>query len=517
MTTPANVSGTYTLEDSQQDIANLTGQLAQIQDVIQTVSDKSLVMYAPDQHANARGPVAYSWEDGTVDGWSGLNGTVTNSTVTVTGWPTAGTHSLLLTPGGSAAPQAFGPGGTSGIPSQPNDNVQFQCDIYCPLATTNVYLQISWYDDTGTFISGTGTTAVNFTAGQIQTLYCAGTAPDLTQYFTVAFGSTSVLTNTHLIYGDNITIQGNLHLSISPGGGTDTVGNPYPGGFCVQWPGQVAVQGPRGQSIIMEINGANGQAELQFNTGASYQGVPGQVSMGQSSVSGIPYMYLILACPDVTGTSETVYILLNSAPSTGHTFAAGGDLVYQDTSAVGHAMLTWGSGGVKVSASPANHAGDTGSYQTERITLTTGSPITINTTPYSQGLMSTAGVLGLGTYHVEGLIGVNPGSTGATTTYAFSLGSGSGLVVSSMRVFWEEILVQNAANFGNTGWQTGLAPGGFTTSGVAPSGTDRCIKFSGTIVVSTAGGLTVYAGTNSVANTFQVFGNGTWMRVSPIN
>ena len=113
----------YTLEQAQADIATLRGQLALQQSIISTVSDKALLLYAPDAHAIPRGPTSWSFEDGTVDGWFGSSGAVTNSAVTATGWPTDGTHSLLLTASGGTFPQAESPAGLTGIPTQPGDPV----------------------------------------------------------------------------------------------------------------------------------------------------------------------------------------------------------------------------------------------------------------------------------------------------------------------------------------------------------------------------------------------------------
>jgi hypothetical protein len=516
MTSPSQTPGTYTIDDAQADIANINNQLAQISAIIETVTDTAVTMVAPNPNATERGPSFFSFEDGTVDGWAALNGTVANSTVTATGWPTDGTHSLLLTAGGGGGPQALSPSGTSGILTQPNDPIQVQIDIYTPTALTLLYAQIAFYDDTGTFISSITSGTVSSSAGQVQTIYVNGSAPDLAQYFSVAFGSGTTLVSGTLIYGDNIRIAGNLHLSISPGGGTSAAGNTYPAGFGVVWPGQVTVQGVNGQAITMDISSSNGSPQLLFNTGTSYQSIPGSVTMGQSIVGSVPYMYLILACPDVTGTNETVFITMNSAPETGHSFNAGGNLNYVDTSSVGHDLLNWGASGIRLEN--ITHAGDTISYQAERYTLNMSGngAVVINTSPYSQSIIGSTKLLGVGTYRVHGMIGVNPGSTGSTTTYAFALGTSGTLAITGMRVFWEEILVQNSSAFGNTAWVTGLAPTGFTTSGVAPGGTDRLIRFDGTIIVSTAGVLNLYAATNSTANTFTVYGYGTYFEITPI-
>src|SRR5258708_26247407 len=88
----------YTLEHAQGDIATLRGQIALMSEFVSTVSDKALLLYAPDAHAIPRGPTTWSFEDGTVQNWSAsAGGAVTNSAVSASGCPTARTNSLLLT------------------------------------------------------------------------------------------------------------------------------------------------------------------------------------------------------------------------------------------------------------------------------------------------------------------------------------------------------------------------------------------------------------------------------------
>src|SRR5258708_31216585 len=93
----------YTLEHAQQDIATLRGQLALQQEIISTVSDRALLLYAPHANSIPRGPSFWSFEDGTVSSWTGFSGAVTNSAVTATGWPTGGPKALLLTANGGGS------------------------------------------------------------------------------------------------------------------------------------------------------------------------------------------------------------------------------------------------------------------------------------------------------------------------------------------------------------------------------------------------------------------------------
>lgn len=284
MTTPT--PGTYTLEEAQQDIAGLRSQLVAVQRTVATVNDTGVLLYAPGPNAIPRGPTSWSFEDGTVQGWAaGAAGAVSNSVVSAAGWPTAGTHSLLLTANGTGQPQAFSPTDTGHfIPSQPGDPVTILVDLYCPAALSHVYVGIKWRDDTGALISEVDSADTVFSAGQVQTLIMSGTAPDLTAGFAVVFGDHATDANGTLIYADNVRVQGNLAISASPGGGTDTVGNPYQAGVAAYSTAGSAVLGAT--QLVFNLNGnvfAGAVAPTAAVTNAA--GVPGILLTSPSNKS----------------------------------------------------------------------------------------------------------------------------------------------------------------------------------------------------------------------------------------
>jgi len=504
VTTPT--PGTYTLEQAEQDIAGLQGQVALVQDIIQTVSDKALLLYAPGANSIPRGPSSWSWEDGTVDSWTATNGAVTNSTVSVTGWPTAGTHSLLLTCNGGGAPSAQSPTGLNAVATQPGDIVDLFIDLYCPAAEANLYVAINWVDDTGTLLSSATSSTTSFSAGQIATLNVSGTAPDLTSYFYVSFGSTSTLANGKLIYADNVNVLGNLAISASPGGGTDSVGNPYDAGYEVQGNGTIKVKGYAGQSITSSIT--SGIPKVSLSTGLAEEGQAANFQAQTENPGSSEYMTCFLAGPQGSTYVGEANIALSSDNKDGSGNGANGRLNWVDDSNSQHLWLEWSQYGISV-FNP--NSGDSNTYQTERLTqnMSGNNAVTINTTNFSQQILQTAHV-GVGTYHLRGQLCISPNQAAGSASYEIVAGS----AVAGMRILFQSTTVEGTGTgLNNTAWVTGFSSA-FADSTFGAD--DRVITFDGTLVVSTAGTIGMFAKTSATADTYSVYGYGSYWELFPI-
>ncbi len=302
-----------------------------------------------------------------------------------------------------------------------------------------------------------------------------------------------------LTYNDD-PAEGTLFVSVSPVETTDGYGNDVPEG--------VSVQGSSGQQITMQV--VDGTPQALFSTGSDDEESAGFLSMGINTVDSATYLYTVLQSPTATSQGDYVLIFLNS-PGVPADFNAGGNLVYVSTSDVFTDVLTWGSSGVQVIA--IDHAGDTNTYRTERLT----SPC--NTTDVtSTGLTDVSDTLslGTGTYRISGQVVLQADQSAG---FAFFELSGGPAVLSDCRITWMEFVTPGDDDFGvsltlgNAGTMTNLGQA-FSTATFTTG--QRCIRFDGTITVSTAGELAIQAACGTSGDTFTVYGYGSYLQIDPI-
>lgn len=148
-----------------------------------------------------------------VQSWTATNGAVTSSTVThstggMKDWPSDGTHSLLLTANGAGQPATTAPTGLSGQPINALDRVSVAVDVFCPVALTNIYVGVKWYDATGASVAGQVNSAdTPVSANTPTTIKVAATAPATAAFFAPVFGDHNADANLTLLYGDNVRVH----------------------------------------------------------------------------------------------------------------------------------------------------------------------------------------------------------------------------------------------------------------------------------------------------------------------
>lgn len=124
------------------------------------------------------------------------------------GWPTDGSHSLLITASGGAGEwYATSPTGTSGQPVLPGDIVSLGIHFYTPAALGAVRPGIVWYNAAGTLLSTTNGTSLATSAGQIGVMTMTATAPASTAFFAVKAGDNETKTAGTLLYTDNVRVS----------------------------------------------------------------------------------------------------------------------------------------------------------------------------------------------------------------------------------------------------------------------------------------------------------------------
>lgn len=127
---------------------------------------------------------------------------------------------------------------------------------------------------------------------------------------------------------------GNLIGSWTAAAGNDPFGNPHPAGVYLAGTGNVlTVQGSNGAEIIAQIIG--GIPFLQFPTGAAEEGQAAFLQSLIASPGPSESLQYNLRGPSGNVHVDFVYVNLESATKSGSN-AAGGNLVYSDTSAVQH-------------------------------------------------------------------------------------------------------------------------------------------------------------------------------------
>jgi hypothetical protein len=156
---------------------------------------------------------------------------------------------------------------------------------------------------------------------------------------------------------------------------------------------------------------------------------------------------------------------------------------------------------------------DGNAYNTGRLTIPCSGQQTINSASFTavNGLTCSLGAL---TYRVSGQIAFSPNQSGASAEFQFA-GSG-GLALTSGRWFFAEYEVLSPITMGNGTLITALSSA-FTTTVIGGGLADRIITIDGTIIVSSAGTLTLQAATTVAADTYTIRQNGTYLEISPIS
>lgn len=137
----------------------------------------------------------------------GASDTVTQ--VLGSGWPSAGSHSLLITAaGGGGVWSASSPAGTSGQPVQPGDLVSAAADVYAPAALGAVTAFIGWYTAGGVFLSSAAGAAVTLAAGDTATVHVVNAkAPATAAFFNITVGDNETKSAGTLLYADNVRVS----------------------------------------------------------------------------------------------------------------------------------------------------------------------------------------------------------------------------------------------------------------------------------------------------------------------
>lgn len=389
MTTPGETTGTYSLQDAEEDIANLQGQIsvAGSYEAAEFISPLFLG-YAT---TTPRGPYTETFSNGASDvaTYTGVNCALTASSTAVTGWPTGGsTFSMLLTANGAGQPSAVGPQQKC----QPSDIINEQIDIYCPAALNHIYIGVQIFDDNNTLITEIDCIDTAFTAGEINTLSISAVTPSTNSaFYAVVVGDHNADASGTLIYADNIQVSGNLIFSISTQETTDSVGNVIQAGFeynagFVAGTAPIRINGNMGSNIEM-IPSTTNFAEILFNSAASFEAAGASiVSDNQSN-----FTQLTINSPASVTNSDTVYVHLNSQNKVGSPASnANGGL----GNAAGGDVLTWDKTGVTVGSNQDGNSYDTAHQFKIVQTNATISTSFVNT----HGSVN----LGLGWYHIEG-------------------------------------------------------------------------------------------------------------------
>lgn len=303
----------------------------------------------------------------------------------------------------------------------------------------------------------------------------------------------------------------NLIVSIAPASGTDTFGNAFAEGVEVQGAGTIQVTGSSGAMLTMEI--VSGLPKLIIKTGASEEVSPTSIFNEITTPGTDEILNTFIAGPDVTGFTDSAQVVLSSSAKSG-IFTAGGQLIYNTRSGQQNIVLGWGPLGVTVE-SP--NSGDTNNYQVERVTVSmlNNAAITINTTGFTQQILQTL-ALGVGLYHIHGQVLLTPNQAAGNEKLEF----GGGTAVASMAIIFKEYAIPN----GPGGGSGALANGNVATinafaqafSGATFGTADRLVEFDGIINVTTAGSLGLFAATTAVADTYKVYGIGSYMELNPI-
>lgn len=291
---------------------------------------------------------------------------------------------------------------------------------------------------------------------------------------------------------------GNLLVSISGAAGSDAHSNAYVVGL--------QVHGSGTQSIAANVT--PGQATLQFITGVTEEGTPGELWSGITNPGTAEVMRLVLYGPqsNVASHTDQVSVWLASASKDGTSAAVGGSLIYTDTSGVGHLYLNWNSKGVRVQDGYGNGT----QYQTERQTLVQAAGVSITTTSQTQILATMA--LAPGQYLIEGQIMCTPAAAGGSASFEFS--GGGGIVVGSSGAFWEAILPGGApyTNLGSSYADPGYQAA-FTVT-MTTSGKFR-VLFRYLINVTTGGTLGLFA-TEASSGSYTVDSRMTFAHLYPV-
>lgn len=518
----------------------------------------------------------WGFEAGTAS-WTGTNAAV----ATASNWASEGTYSLLVTVDSATGPWSASSPGVFLNPIQ-YASVNISADVYNPgagpssnLTLNAVTLVVSFYSGIypfGTLLGSMASDSVSLTSGSTNTLEIVDiTVPSGTTYYVVTvednetsgvataiqIDNVNVTTGAGIVDGTTIigaeyiqrnaygailwlaftggamfwyedtatATQGPLICSSAHGSGTDPLTSTgYPAGFAIFLGGTIQVIGSSGQMIEMLISGGN--PEIAFNTGAAYEAQPGLINMGQGAIGGVNFMYVTLKAPQSTTNSEGSSIFLNSAPQSGSSFAAGGDLQYTDSGGTLHDIVTWGSSGATIAHPTAGQIaafGSTGlrvtnpitsdntAYRTERITLgLNGGNVGVGTTSYVQLGGSTS--LGLGTYHIHGQVLIIPGQAAG---YYFFTVSGPG---GTMQLVCEETLYSSTTNVTTLGRTTTIPTFGSAFQGTTFSSTTEyaIVRFDGTAIVSSAGAVAMFASSVSNSDSFTVEGYATYMEINPV-
>lgn len=316
-------TGTYSLEQAQDDITDLQQQIATgaVMDSA-TITAPLVLGYAT---MTPLGPYSESFETGT-GSWTGIHGTLSQSNA----WSSAGSFSLLLTAAGGANPSAQGPA----VMCSPEDPVTVSADVHCPAGLNNVYLGIQFYDSESSLLAETDCTDTVFSAGQTQTLNVSATAPATTASYSVVFGDHHADALGTLLYIDNVQASGNLMFSMAAFAGTDSVGNSYPAGIFVT-AGNSTIEGthyvinntgaffysgtPANGNLIVSIAPAAG-TDAEGN--AFPRGV--FVAAGAGSIDGsvigsgtLPASAAAFSATDIGGNTATVASSAPASPNVG--------------------------------------------------------------------------------------------------------------------------------------------------------------------------------------------------------
>lgn len=149
----------------------------------------------------------WGFETGT-QSWTAAGASLTQSAVTAPGWPTEGTHSLLLTAAGSGTAFASSPSGTAGQQVSPGDLVSAAADVYSTTALAAVQLSINWFNSTGSPLTpGAAGVSRSTSGGDVVTVQAAGVAPAGAATCNITVGDGEVLGAGILIYVDHVRVS----------------------------------------------------------------------------------------------------------------------------------------------------------------------------------------------------------------------------------------------------------------------------------------------------------------------
>jgi hypothetical protein len=145
----------------------------------------------------------------------------------------------------------------------------------------------------------------------------------------------------------------------------------------------------------------------------------------------------------------------------------------------------------------------------ERLTLfATGQ--TVNSASFVNISGLTTANVGVGTYHVKGIIMLNVTTLGG----AIELEWNGSCTVSSMRVFFKETIIGSPHTNGAAIFVSAL--GSAFTGAVTASTVNRAVEFDGQIVVSVAGSFQMSVATTVAADAFAIPAAGSYLELFPV-